>query len=379
MYNVFDVKIKFNNKIKLYDINHAICILFFLYYICTGMNINTYNFFTKFSIYLYSLGSLIVLLFLFNKIIKQSKIELFILYFSVIFLLFNKLIVNMGLGSMLIIIIIFITLITGQYYNLTNKQIKTISFFMMMNWLYNILFYDRYINPNIISYFIMLGMIYGCIYFSEYKVSKLVAGGIILCSMMVILKLESRGALLGVITFTGITYLLPKKILSKKFVIYTIVWGLIIGSIIFVIVYTYLWKHNITFNIPFTTKSLYSGREHIWSEVLRALDGNYITGIGSNYNLQSFFIFNIHNSILYIIASYGMPIFLVYVVLLTLVFSKIDSKIYNLKQARYALAGFCATLIVSFFETNLVWIDVVYQSLFFLIICCSIDSSKLNK
>ena len=123
---------------------------------------------------------------------------------------------------------------------------------------------------------------------------------VIIMSIMAILESQSRGVLLGFIVFLVFMMLNNKYIKNSK--IYSFITCIILVSIIgFVLLYVNMWENNVDFSIPFTEKSLYSGREEIWTELLKQFSDNYMLGVGSHYNIQSFETLNIHNSMLYLL------------------------------------------------------------------------------
>lgn len=120
------------------------------------------------------------------------------------------------------------------------------------------------------------------------------------------------------------------------------------GSIAFTIFY--VWLGSRSFDLTFLYKSILSGREEIWKELWQALFSQPITGIGSSYEMKSFFIFEVHNGLFDILAVHGIPVFLVVIGLLVKRLWSFSAIPQRTPAGRVALAGMFAILFTSFFE-----------------------------
>lgn len=157
---------------------------------------------------------------------------------------------------------------------------------------------------------------------------------------------HSRCAMAGMAVF-GIFLLFGRTIQKYKMVRRIFIILATAGSIVFTLFY--VWLGSLSVDITFLYKDILSGREKIWSELWQALMEMPVTGIGSSYQMKSFFIFEVHNGLFDILAVHGIPVFLVVIVLLIrkmLLCPDAEKS----PEGRIADAGMFAMLFASFFE-----------------------------
>lgn len=172
------------------------------------------------------------------------------------------------------------------------------------------------------------------------------------------IRLEARSSTMASIIFLVVYYLLPKKP-------WTVIIVLLL-HLLFPFLYLALWHSGFNFVIPFTDKVLWSGRELVWGEFVRAFLQHPWTGIGSDLArmVPNSPYLDPHHATLDILFIHGIPVFLLALYLLTkrlwqLVKAPASSSI---KAA--CLASIYAILVVSTFEN--LYITSPYNSLFFL-------------
>ena len=117
---------------------------------------------------------------------------------------------------------------------------------------------------------------------------------------------HARCAMMGLIVF-GVLYLLADLVYRSKVLSALLVFGGTAGSLIFTLLYMLMGQLGL--NIRILYKDVLSGRQDIWAELWQAFLKQPLTGIGSSYELKSFFIFEVHNGLLDILAVHGIFVF----------------------------------------------------------------------
>lgn len=102
-------------------------------------------------------------------------------------------------------------------------------------------------------------------------------------------------------------------------------------------------------NVYFFGKDLFTGRQHIWAEAFKSLQENWLFGIGNSLETYMGEGTNLHNQILGYLSLYGVPITVVYIILL----ANAIAKVYRTNKSNYLIAFLIAILILCYFETAL--------------------------
>lgn len=134
-------------------------------------------------------------------------------------------------------------------------------------------------------------------------------------SIWAILNCKSRGSLLTLLVFIIWDSFIPKRWLKNKNTIITITIIIILIGLLIPYIYTRLYIQGFDYTLPFINKSLYTGREHIWSNFyysIRLSKKNLIFGLGSKSNLWVGNSLNMHNNYLAVIANFGILGFIMY-------------------------------------------------------------------
>ncbi|MCR4892654.1 MAG: O-antigen ligase family protein [Lachnospiraceae bacterium] len=163
---------------------------------------------------------------------------------------------------------------------------------------------------------------------------------------------QSRSSVLTILVF-GLIWLLLPRMKGSKLWHGLLLASLTAGSILFTAFYIFLDFANVQFR--FLNKNFLSGREQIWVELWKAFSNQILTGIGSSYEIKSFFIFEVHNGLFDILVVHGLVVFLLIFYLLIKrlwAFRTIRFEFYP--DRRLALAGICALLFASFFENGFI-------------------------
>lgn len=125
---------------------------------------------------------------------------------------------------------------------------------------------------------------------------------------------RGRGAASALLFFVIVRYLICDK-WWKQEKIYRIMFDVLtIGSVIFAIFYTLAGQILDPDKVMrFMGKRLFSGRDMIWLEFLQHFVKQPLWGTGTNFTIQSFSEFNVHNAMLDILVIHGMVVFVLVV------------------------------------------------------------------
>ena len=199
---------------------------------------------------------------------------------------------------------------------------------------------------------------------------------------------RARGAFVMLIMFMFFRYVIPRKWWNNK-AFYTILCLFAtLGSLMFVGLYVLVGTTGANFKLPFFYKEVFSGREAIWQELFRLLlnkDKPYMlfTGIGTNFELESFFEKNVHNAMYNFVVIHGIVVFagiLYFIYKRMQVFrSRITTNCCMVSEdkdenktvsgSRVALCAMCALMAVffeSYFDVDLIWADYALNLIFLL-------------
>ena len=300
-----------------------------------------------------------------NKIINNSKnilIFIGIMFISLISVAFN----SGGMGSLLNILSFMLGVLVFNNIIIDKKKYK---FLIGISWaLFLYMFYlsfsvwnaylsgISFLNPNSVALYLLFSTL---ILDSNIKNGRISILLFPLCVYAIYLT-ECRSAI-----FACIIYLLITRFsIIRNFVIKhrkVILYSLVFLGTIFPLIYTYLYENGITVNLSFSTKSLYTGREVLWMNMLTSLKRepySLLFGLGTNYVTEIGVIANFHNWYFGVLFTFGiLNYFLYFIFLIYNISSKINIKIF---------ASFIAIFIMGFFESMALssMIQVVFYILF---------------
>lgn len=237
---------------------------------------------------------------------------------------------------------------------------------------------DNFINPN--TYSLTCSFCY--MYISalmdedvtEYK--RLKKSVLFVLTVYITFMLDCRIALITVIAFYIFNVLVPKVFLNEKMIMILIV-SIIIISIIFPFIYVSLYTKGIDIKIPFTDKSLYTGRELLWTKFINSMGSdlnNWLFGIGSKAPIYvdtgRSTSQHLHNNSLALITSFGIVgMLMTYSYLLYQVKRVLISYKENNEILTYLIVFMCF-LIEGFTENSMVGVSL------FPLMCLGIPLSK---
>ncbi len=315
-------------------------------------------------------------------IMSSQKIYIkFLFLIPFIIILTNTIFVDYSMGSIINAFNIFLLLMIVRKYKMSIDFIKKFCFIMIIYFFIYINIADtNYYNVNSISYILFNLMIY-CVLFNDFKLKRniLLESVVIFICIIKSIEYNSRAFTIGIITFILFRYILNSKVLANKFVYNLIIISIFIGSIIFPYFYVYSYENEMFMNVlDLNGRSLYTGREYIWKEVLYIIKDNIFMGVGRPIQLHSFESFNPHNAVLYFLALYGVPLFIVFMITMLYHLNIIRKYISLDVRIKTLISGFFSLLIISFFEINMFYRITFIISMFPIIFCFSIIYNDYN-
>ncbi|SKB86317.1 O-antigen ligase like membrane protein [Lachnospiraceae bacterium] len=201
----------------------------------------------------------------------------------------------------------------------------------------------------------------------EFEYLKLVQAVFFAATMLLLICYHARSMIVSLLVF-GMVWLLLHHIRDKKLYFRALCVIFTLGSIAFTGLYSALGATG--FQLRILYKDVLSGREGIWSELWGALIKQPLTGVGSSYELKSFFIFEVHNGLFDILAVHGIPVFILFMWLLYRALFRLERWDYRwYPDRRLAVSGVFALLTASFFENC--FIVPPYSMIFFALLLLS--------
>ena len=253
---------------------------------------------------------------------------------------FSVLITKGGGGSWLIQAYIILFFIVYSNINIGVKGFIAIRVVFISLWgiwcVRSIDYFDKaahnsnYMNSNMVAEIIFLSFTFICI-LAEYKLFNfnvshmfLILSRIILCalSFVSIWNCKSRTTVISMLFFLFIYFFVPREKWTRKRLILLVV-VIVLGGTLFPYLYLSLIKNSYVRNFVYeiTGREMYTGREIIWTTLMRAFDGRksaWIWGLGSNAGdaVATKWGTNVHSSYWGIIMNFGVCGIILFIVLI---------------------------------------------------------------
>ncbi len=184
---------------------------------------------------------------------------------------------------------------------------------------------DLGLNPNTVAMLSMFLLIYIFqsidFYINNKKIKRAIQIITVIFVSWNIWITEGRSSIVTAVAFIWCVIFLKNKFASKHMKIYLIV---LVISIIIPIIYVAMYNSRFMVGETILGKSLYSGRESIWSDVIGLILDNPIFG-SSNKTVFSGGYLSAHNSLLAILCYYGVLGFLAYTSVCYISFKALNS------------------------------------------------------
>lgn len=364
------------SKLKINDIILMIMLFISLIsYLFSGL----YNLFTKASIIINVMFIFIVFLLNIDKFKKCKKQIVLVYLFQIIILLFTYFVKGTGVGSILHMFVITSILIIAPRIEMSNKIEKILRYFIPIYYILFILTSKEHLNTNYVGYiFLCLFIISISVYNLHNKgnFSKLIL--FLLLTLVLTYSYRCRTAMLACIILF-IMLMIPNKIYTKNYLKIGIPIALIFGSLIFAFLYVSLWKSGFYINITFFAgKSLYSGRNSLWDEGFQLIVNNPLFGVGSKYVLKSLPAYALHNTVLMITVTFGIPNLILYFYNFTNFIKEIYRRAVLNNYFRVVVSSIFILFFVDFFESYTYWSNYNYL-LFFVIVLILNKNNNYNQ
>lgn len=327
-----------------------------------------YNIFTKISIIINIIFIISIVLLNKDKF-KNDKRKIAIIYLvQIIILSLTYFIKGTGIGSILHMLVVTSILIVSTKIEISSKIEKALRYLIPIYYLLFILTSKSHLNTNYVGYiFLCLFIISISVYnlYNKGNFSKLVL--FLLLTLILTYSYRCRTAMLACIILF-IMLLIPKKIYTNKTLKTIIPISLIFGSILFAFLYVSLWKSGFYINITFFAgKSLFSGRNRLWDEAFNLVIKNPFFGVGSKYVLKSLPAYALHNTVLMIMVTFGIPNLILYFYNFTNFIKEVYNKIVFNNYSKVVISSIFILFFVDFFESYTYWANYNYL-LFFIIV-----------
>lgn len=287
-------------------------------------NFHIFQFYSFISMFIYLAFSIICLIE--RRTIRK---EAFIILFITIYLLTGSLLYsNGGLGrlSNFLTSLLFIEMCECFSFNKSQlHKLRILAFVAMIYFLFRSFnyasswVYYRYndINPNTLGMAILFcAMFFWCVGvelgYPNKRIAAFINVSVFFVSAYSMINLRSRGTLSALFAFAIISAI-PKKLLTGKRLYRGTIILVAIGLLV-PIVYLVLYKHN--YQILLLGKTLYTGRQILWAQMLDALNNspfNWLFGVNEASTVYSESIDtihgNTHNDFFVTIYSFGVIAF----------------------------------------------------------------------
>ena len=299
---------------------------------------------------------IMVLIFVLNlKKILKDHVTVALLIFSVLLGLLSVFLTHGGEGSILNLIRFLLGITVFSIVEPTKKHQKHLKLLCVILWLYCLILSpfiwslykegDAFYNPNTIGDALFFTSTI-LIHFVCSK-RKFYIFGIIFLTLGGILLSQCRSALVAEILYLLFLYVpFLRKLVNK--IRMTALYGVTIYGVIFPIIFTKLLSgSNLSLTLTYSEKGLYTGREIIWGQMLKLLDDSrdgYLLGLGTKNIVSSgYMVSNYHNWYLGVLYTFGIPVFILYFLIVIRAAKKIVS--YDM------FCAFLGIMILGFFET----------------------------
>ena len=320
-------------------------------------------------------AALSLLLLIKGDIIKRLKnrdTALILTGLAVVTAFINLLIIGSNLGCILILADFLLVIYMGERVKLSGFQMKMLEIFfflMYASWF----FYDRAFsyNSNTGATYTVFTLFAALIVLSRLAEKNVLFGFFIVAAFLrtftLILWHLARGAFMALVFFIFFYFLFlffDPAVHKKKYVFLSAF--AVFGSLLFVWAYVSLSRTGFNAQMPFFYKNIFSGREDIWAEIWEMLKTHLLTGIGSGYELRSFFEYNIHNAMYDILAVHGIIVFAIAAFLIIKTLVNAGRHVTSDRSTHIASAAVFAIFFESFIDMDLMWAD--YSPVLFLLL-----------
>ena len=299
-----------------------------------------------------------------------SPFDIVLILFTAIYHVISKLVNGGGIGSILtyfcglFFLIVFSRALFTEVHKKVLKIVSCIAVFALaaLSLLYMENYWliyrsSRFLNPNTYCVFMLYAyIIYMCLS------DKLFTPGNLLLTAVTIFatfNYRSRAMAVAVIVFCIMQLLGPKWRTKGKMLTLSLI--LVVVGLAIPFVYLFLYEQDVSATIM--GKSLFTGRELLWQNMLDAFEGDFVKqmfGLGSNVDLGKETL-NIHNNMFVVIVNFGFIGFVLYIAALIHYILKACKNVDNPVCYKWFSMFVCTMLILGMSETVSFWApDMVF-------------------
>ncbi|MBQ7583300.1 MAG: hypothetical protein IJT24_01705 [Lachnospiraceae bacterium] len=285
----------------------------------------------------------------------------------------NLFIIGSNKGCILIVADFLLLLYISPHVRLSDKQYLTLAiFFLVMYGVWFLHDMEFSYNTNTGATYTVFSLFAALILLRYFSLRREMMGYFIVLALLrtgtLVLWHLARGAFSALFFFACffMLFLLLDPAKHKKLYAFLSCFA-VFGSLLFVWAYVALSKTGYNARMPLFYKNVFSGREEIWTEVWNMLKDQPLLGIGSGYELSSFFEYNMHNAMYDILIVHG---FIVFAIAAFVIITRLIGMRDHIRQNPYTLIAGAAVFAIffeSFIDMDLMWADYA-PVLFFLLI-----------
>ena len=255
-----------------------------------------------------------------------SRFDVVTVTLTVIYLTVSIYVNDGGIGSIFTYFcsIAFLVIISHTHFSLNQfKILKAISGVVvialsLLSLLYINNYWDlyrdnRYLNPNTYSIFMLYAyMLHICISLKEkFSVINLV---MTIIAVVGAFNYRSRAIVVAIVAFCLMQLMFSPKPRPKRYFLLSV--ALIVIGLLIPFVYLLLYQNEV--DLMIMGKSLFTGREKLWANMLEAFGNDpvkWLFGLGSKVNLSKHSL-NIHNNLFVVIVNFGILGFILFIAML---------------------------------------------------------------
>lgn len=295
--------------------------------------------------------------------LKAKDLTLIAMIASLVIASVNLFIIDSNKGCILILADFLLLLYIAPFVSFSHVQYRTLAvFFLLMYGVWFLHDMEFSYNTNTGATYTVFSLFAALMILRYLSLKREILGYFIVLALLrtgtLVLWHLARGAFSALFFFCCfyLLFLLVNPARHKKTYAFISCFA-VFGSLLFVWAYVMLSKTGYNVRMPLFYKNVFSGREDIWMEVWRMLKEKPLLGIGSGYELSSFFEYNMHNAMYDILVVHGFIVFAIaaFVIISRLIAIRdlITSNPYSL----IAGSAIFAIFFESFIDMDLMWAD----------------------
>ncbi|MCR5747449.1 MAG: O-antigen ligase family protein [Lachnospiraceae bacterium] len=305
--------------------------------------------------------------------LKKRDIALYAMLAALITATVNLFIIDSNKGCILVLADFLLMLYMSPHIKFSKLQYRTLAvFFFIMYGIWFVHDMEFSYNTNTGATYTVFTMFAAFMIIAFLAKKKEIFGYLV---VLVLLRTGTlamwhlaRGAFAALFFFACffIFFMIFRPEKYRKFFAFISVFA-VFGSLLFVWAYVALSRTGFNAKMPIFYKNIFSGREDIWTEVWNMLIKQPLLGIGSGFELKSFFEYNMHNAMYDILIVHGIPVFLISAFLIIKRLIETGDKVMNSTYTHIAASAIFAIFFESFIDMDLMWADYAPVILFLLV------------